>query len=164
MTYRPAELHILCGKIASGKSTLSAQLGRTGRTVVISEDAWLGALFGDEMASITDYVRCSGRVREVLGPHCVELLRAGTSVILDFAANTPEQREWALSVAKAAQVTLKLHWLDVPDALCRERLKARNAKGQHPFAVSDADFEKITSYFVAPDANEGFELIVHEAG
>ncbi len=156
-----AELHVLCGKIASGKSTLSAQLGRAAGTVVVSEDAWLAALFGDQMASIADYVRCSGRVREVAGPHCVDLLRAGTSVILDFAANTPEQRAWALGVAQAAQVSPKLHFLDLPDALCLARLKQRNAKGQHPFAVSEADFDRITTYFVAPGEDEGFELIVH---
>jgi predicted kinase len=34
-------LHLLCGLIASGKSTLAQQLASRPLTVLISEDAWL---------------------------------------------------------------------------------------------------------------------------
>lgn len=54
-------LHLLCGKIASGKSTLSARLGSLPGTVIVSEDYWLAALFADEMQSISDYVQYSSR-------------------------------------------------------------------------------------------------------
>ncbi|WP_439521227.1 AAA family ATPase [Marivita sp.] len=37
-------LHLLCGKIASGKSTLTVQLSRTAGTIVIAEDEWLNGL------------------------------------------------------------------------------------------------------------------------
>lgn len=36
MTYAPATLHLLCGKIASGKSTLAAELSAAPGCVVIS--------------------------------------------------------------------------------------------------------------------------------
>jgi predicted kinase len=52
MGQSPAILHMMCGKIASGKSTLSAQLAREGAAVVIAEDAWLDVLFADQMQSI----------------------------------------------------------------------------------------------------------------
>ena len=44
MTGQPPTLHMLCGKIASGKSTLAAELGRVEGTVILVEDAWLHAL------------------------------------------------------------------------------------------------------------------------
>ena len=52
-------LHLLCGKIASGKSTLAAELAAAPGTVLISEDARLAPLYGEEMLSVADYVRCA---------------------------------------------------------------------------------------------------------
>ena len=42
----------------------------------------------------------------------------------------------------------------------RARLHARNAAGAHAFAVSDDEFDQITSYFVPPDPGEGFTIQV----
>ena len=72
-----ATLHMLCGKIAAGKSTLTAELGRMPSTVVISEDFWLSRLFGPEMNDVADYIRYSRRLREAVGPHVQDLLRLG---------------------------------------------------------------------------------------
>ncbi|MEG2632911.1 MAG: AAA family ATPase, partial [Comamonas sp.] len=41
----PAVLHMLCGKIAAGKSTLARQLAAAPRTVRINEDDWLSSLY-----------------------------------------------------------------------------------------------------------------------
>jgi hypothetical protein len=43
----------------------------------------------------------------------------------------------------------ELHLLDVPDAICKQRLRERNADGEHPFQVSEAEYVLFTSYFVA---------------
>jgi hypothetical protein len=47
-------LHMLCGKIGAGKSTLAKALAAREATVLISEDAWLAALFGDRMETGAD--------------------------------------------------------------------------------------------------------------
>ena len=46
-------LRLLCGRIASGKSTLATELSHGPRTVVIREDDWLQALYGAESVSYT---------------------------------------------------------------------------------------------------------------
>ena len=96
-----------------------------------------------------------------MAPHLVELLKAGLSVVLDYPANTLANRAWMLGIAGQAGVAHQLHWLDVPDEVCRARLRARNAAGEHEFAVSDAQFDLITSHFVPPTADEGLEIVVH---
>jgi len=50
----------------------------------------------------------------------------------------------------------------VPDALCKQRLRERNAAGAHPFQVSEAEFDQFTSYFVPPTPDEGFNVVVHK--
>jgi len=91
-TSRPV-LHLLCGKIAAGKSTLAH-------------------LFAGEMHDVADYVRCAGKLRNAMTPHLILLLQCGVSVVLDRPAN-------------------------------------------------DAQFEVISSYFVAPHADEGFNMVFH---
>lgn len=154
-----ATLHMLCGKIAAGKSTLTADLGRAPSTVVLSEDVWLARLFGPEMKDVADYVRCSRRLREAVGPHVQALLQIGVSVVLDFPANTLATRAWMRTLFEAAQADHRLHFLDVPDEVCKARLRARNAAGTHDFAASDAEFELITRYFVPPSEAEGFTVV-----
>ena len=56
-TVTPATLHLLCGKIASGKSTLAARLGAEPGCIILSEDQWLAALYPDQLHSVADY-RC----------------------------------------------------------------------------------------------------------
>ena len=156
-------LHLICGKIAAGKSTLAAKLGRERNTVVVSEDDWLAALYGDEMATIQDYVRCAAKLEAAIGPHISALLTAGLSVVLDFHANTVERRAWMRGMAQTANVAQILHVLEVPDEVCIARLHARNAEGEHPFAATEAQFRQVSKHFVAPMADEGFDIVRHDS-
>jgi predicted kinase len=151
-------LHLICGKIAAGKSTLAARLAAEPGTILIAEDAWLSQLFKDEQKTIEDYARNSLRLRGPMGDHIVALLRAGLSVVLDFPANTVLRRQWMRSLAERAGVAHQLHFLDMSDAVCKERLHARNAAGTHAFTVTDEEYAQFTAYFVPPTADEGLDV------
>ncbi|MGB3817980.1 AAA family ATPase [Achromobacter pulmonis] len=159
-----AVLHLLCGKIGAGKSTLAVRLASLPRTVLISEDAWLAALYPGEIREVADYARCAGRLRQAMGGHAAALVRAGLSVVLDFPANTRASRAWLRQVIDAAGCRHQLHFLDLPDAVCKARLRARNQSGTHPFTTSEAQYDAITAYFVAPQDDEGFEIVRHGQG
>jgi predicted kinase len=159
MQARPAVLHILCGKIASGKSTLSAQLASEPGTIVLNEDQWLAHLYQDEMHSVADYVRCSARLRQAIAPHAISLLRAGVSVVLDFPANTVANRQWMMSIITGSGADHRLHYLNVPEEVCKARLRERNQAGTHQFSVTDEQFDLISRHFVAPEPEEGFNVI-----
>jgi predicted kinase len=161
MSPNEATLHLFCGKIAAGKSTLAAGLGLASRTVIVSQDDWLARLYPDEMTTWADYVRCAPRLRDAMEPHLLELLRLGISIVLDFPANTPPTRLWMRRLIDNSGCAHQLHYLDVPDEVCRGRLHARNAAGTHDFTATDADFNLITSYFIAPTPEEGFNVVVH---
>lgn len=154
----------MCGKIGAGKSTLAAKLGQGDRTVVISEDAWLGALYNDQIKEAADFLRCSAKLRGIVGPHVTGLLQAGVSVVLDFQANTVRSRTWMRGILEGTGASHRLHVLDVPDDVCLARLKARNAEGKHPFAATEAQFQAFAAYYTLPTKDEGFEIVVHEVG
>jgi len=157
-------LHLTCGKIAAGKSTLAARLAEAPDAILISEDRLLARLYPGEIATLADYVRCAGRLREAIAPHIQALLRAGLSVVLDFQMNTLATRAWARSLFESAGAEHALHYLRMDDETCKARLRARNAAGTHQYTASDAEFELFTAYFVAPGDAEGFEIVVHESG
>ena len=155
-------LHMLCGKIASGKSWLATELGGQGNTIVISEDAWLAALYAEQLKSIPDYVRCSSNLRSIMRQHIVSVLRVDVSVVLDFQANTVNARNWMRTIVDDTGATHVLHVLDVPDEVCLDRLKSRNVRGSHPFAVTAEQFGQISKHFVPPSPDEGFDVVFHQ--
>jgi predicted kinase len=154
-------LHMLCGKVAAGKSTLAARLAEAPSTIVVAQDPWMAALYPDELRSIADYVRRMPRLRAAMGPHLVGLLCAGLSVVLDWPANTRASRVWMRGVFEAAGSAHQLHVLDVPDEVCLVRLSARNAGGLHEYQVSEAEFAELARYFEWPAQEEGFDVVVH---
>ncbi|MEP2716717.1 ATP-binding protein [Pseudophaeobacter sp.] len=161
MTSQLPTLHLFCGKIASGKSTLAAKLSRRDRHVLLSEDSWLSALYPEELRSPADYLRCTTRLRQAMGPHVIALLNTGISVVLDFSANTVEARQWMRSLLDQTKAANQLHVLAAKDALCLQRLARRNAAGEHPFQTTEGQFHQFSKYFVAPIPEEGFSLVWH---
>lgn len=162
MTKIDNTLHLFCGKIAAGKSTLAARLAEAPNSVLLSEDHFLSLLYPGEIVSLADYARCSDRLRRAIGPLIVDLLRTGMSVVLDFQANTSSVRAWMFGLVEAAEVSHQLHFLQVADTICKRRLDARNSSGSHQYQVSDAEFELFNSYVVPPQPSEGFNVILHE--
>lgn len=154
-------LHLITGKIAAGKSTLSAKLAAETGGLVLAEDHWLPTLYPAQISSLEDYLRESMRLRAAIAPLIVDLLGRGMTIILDFPANTVASRTWMRGLADAAGITATLHFLDLPDDLCRERLHARNAAGTHAYQASDAEFDQFTAHFVPPTKDEGFSIVQH---
>src|SRR4051812_26381895 len=132
-------------KIAAGKSTLARRLAERPATLLITMDHWMPLLFPTENRTIEDFARLSARLRAAMGPHVVDILRHDLSVVLDFPANTVNWRSWMRSLITEADVAHELHVLDVPDMICKERLRRRNADGEHPYQVSEENYELFRS-------------------
>lgn len=161
----PAKLIFFCGKMAAGKSTLARALARQENAILLVEDDLLDHLYAGEITGISDYLRCSSRVKSALSSHICALLAKGISVVLDFPANTPRQRQWFRDLIEQSGADHEMHFLDVPDALCRRQLKQRT---QHlppgtPW-TTEAEFDAVTAYFEPPSETEGFTIIRHERG
>ncbi|MDQ3263486.1 MAG: ATP-binding protein [Myxococcota bacterium] len=155
-----ATLHFICGKAGAGKTSLARQLGRTLPAIVICEDEWISRL-GFEIHTVDDYIRVSGLLRQVLGPHLSGLLRLGVSVVIDFAANTVRGRTWVRSVFEAAQADHVLHVIEATDEVCLEGIHKRSTaqpEGVYFGPVSDEMFHAVTRYFAPPTPEEGFNV------
>jgi predicted kinase len=157
-------LHVLCGKLASGKTTLARQIAAEADAVLFCEDVWLSRLFPGEIVSFGDYLSRSARFRSAIAPHVQNLLRRGISVVFDFAGNVPQERAWARSLCEADSVRFVLHYVKASDELCKRQLSRRNDElpdGSQRTTVEE--FDAITKYFVPPEPAEGFDVMLHDA-
>lgn len=155
-------LHLMAGKIASGKSTLAKSLASERSAILLREDHWLSQLYPDQVKTVVDYLRLSRQIRELVGTLVVDVLNSGVNVVLDFPANTPEDRQWLCGLADAAGVSHCVHYIELDDETCWARLHQRNGRTEHEFAATDAEFDLITSYFLAPNADEGIQIEIHK--
>jgi len=163
MTLAPATLYVVCGKIAAGKTTLARKLAAGHGAVLICEDEWLVRLEAD-INSFDDLVVHARRLQAALGPHVVQLLRLGVSVVLDVPGNTVKSRQWIRLLFEAAPARHELHWIDAPDDVCRARLRARNEtkpEGLYFGHVPEAIFDPINRGITPPADSEGFNVVWH---
>lgn len=156
-------LIFFCGKMGAGKSTLSGKIARERGAVLISEDAWLAALFPGEINDFSDYISYSSRLKSVLKAHVEQVLLAGTSVVLDFPGNTRKQRTWFKDIYSQHGIPHALYYLAVDDDVCLKQLKQRQ-KEQPERAQFDTEefFRMVTSYFEEPQESEAFNLQIVE--
>lgn len=156
-------LHFFCGKAGAGKSTLARAIAGSEQATLISEDVWLSRLYGEQMQTFDDYRRLSLRLRTVVGPLAVELLRTGRNVVLDFPANTRIARDWFRSLGEQSGSGHVLHFVDSSDAACLSRIEKRNAErpeGSHH--LTPELFLSISAHFDPPQDEEGLNVRRHD--
>lgn len=142
-------LHMLCGKVASGKSTLCKHL-TTPCTIVIAQDQWMSQLYKEELQSITDDIRLIPRLRNAICPHVPDILRDGLSAVMDWPANTKATRVWMRHIFELTGASHQLQLLNVPDEICLARQQARNAECRHEYNVIRAQFKELSRYLEPP--------------
>jgi predicted kinase len=97
----------------------------------------------------------------VMGPIIVVMLKAGGSVVLDFAGNRVSERAWVRGLAEEAGAAHVLHFLDVGEEECLRRLMERNERkpeGLYFASTTEAEFRAICRYFQVPTADEGLTI------
>lgn len=156
-------LHFFCGKMAAGKSTLAKTLAIKHNAILLVEDDWLTQLYPGEISNIPDYLQYSSRLKSVLSPHIQSLLSSGNTVVLDFPANTENQRKWFRSLFKQNNTPHVLHFVDKSDDKCKEQLKHRSKNMPKGSAfTTNEEFDQINKYFQAPLDTEHFTIIRYE--
>jgi predicted kinase len=159
-----ATLHFISGKAGAGKTTLARQIARTVPAVLICEDQWISRL-ADPVENLQQYLAASARIRSVIGPLSVDLLKLGTSVVFDFAGNTVNDRRWIRSIFERATADHRLHYVPADDGTCRARIRQRNvSKPEGVFfgVVTDQQVDEVNKFFAPPAAEEGFTTVIHE--
>lgn len=148
-------IHVMCGLVAAGKTTLARELSLELPAVRLSRDEWMLRLQGgryDESA----YVERLGTCTELMWDVALQVVAAGASVVLDWNFWSRERRADARHRAEAAGIHVVVEWLDVPaeDAVARARRRSGN-KPTDSHEVDEEGVLHLSSIFEPPAPTNG---------
>ena len=147
--------------MGAGKSTQSKQIAHDRNAVLLSEDEWLSSLYPDQIATFDDYLKYSALLRPLIKGLVKNILEAGANVVMDFPANTVNQRKWFKRLASEANAPHELIYLNVSNELCLKRIAQRRIELPERAAFdTESVFNEVTRYFEEPGENEGLNIQV----
>ena len=154
------KLILFCGKMGAGKTTLSKSISAEPKSILISEDEWLSSHYAEQINSFEDYLSYSQKIKPFIKEHIQSILTAGITVVLDFPANTLNQRQWLLSLSNEIGSEHELVYVNVTDEVCLAQISNRR-KDQPERAQFDTPevFRQVTSHFQAPSESEGLNIV-----
>lgn len=113
-------LYLVCGLPGAGKTTRSQQIVERMAAIHLCADEWVLGLG----MSLVDF-EFRVRLQECLLAHAANLLRAKSSVVVEFGSWSAEERETIRRVAVSEGAAAELHFLKAPlDELVR-RVRTR---------------------------------------
>ncbi|RBP79973.1 ATP-binding protein [Marinomonas rhizomae] len=153
-------LTYFCGKMGAGKSTKSKVLSVEKNAVLLSEDDWLTAHYPNQIRSFDDYLTFSALIKPFVKAHVQSILQTGANVVMDFPANTVNQRAWFKQLCSEVQSQHELIFLDLSDEQCLTQLaKRRVEQPERAQFDNETVFYHVIQYFQAPSEDEGLNII-----
>lgn len=152
-------VHMICGPIGAGKTTLARRLAEEHRALRFSLDEWVMQLFGSEAPNpmVFDWwaehcKRCSERIWSM----CQQLLVKNVDVVLDFGFPSAAHREEYRRRATQVGATVHLHIVTAGADLRWERVQVRNRDESDTFAltVTESMFAGSELWWEPPSAAE----------
>lgn len=151
-----AKVILICGKICCGKTTYSETVREKENAVILSVDEIMLSIFGQHAGEKHD--EYANNTQKYLFDKSIEFVNAGVNVILDWGFWTKANREKARDFYKTRGIETQMHYIDICDAVWKQRLDYRNQKVEQ--GLADAYFvdenlaKKFASIFEAPDEEE----------
>lgn len=155
------ELHLMCGLVAAGKTTLARQLAVDLPAVCLSRDEWMLRLYGGRYDDPV-YVERLGPCTDLLWDVAMDIVRAGSKVVLDWNFWSRTRRAEARTRADAVGADVVLHWLDVPLEEVARRARARNMnRPPDAHEIDEAEVRRFASIFEPPSSDEPIAIELH---
>jgi predicted kinase len=156
-----ATLHLMVGLPCSGKTTLARQLETKYCALRLTPDEWHIRLFGHdfwENMAKSDEAKHGSRhdsVESLMWDVAARGLVLGVDVILDFGCWVRSQRDEFRSRARNLGADFVIHFVDVPEEVLLERIKARNdMRAEGTFFIPEAKFKEWIQIFEPPTPEE----------
>ena len=146
-----AIVHMLCGKVGSGKSTYAQSLKTKGNTYILSYDDLMIILF-DDCIGPAKHQEMVSRCKKFLFGQALEMLEMNIDVILDFGFWSKEERDETKRFFKSKGIEVKLHYLNPPYEVITKHLEIRNK------AINDG----VRGYYMTPEKRKRFDGFFQE--
>jgi len=167
----PATIHLVIGATGAGKTTYARSFADELGAIRFSIDEWMQALFWMDAPPAPDIAWALARVeraRDLIWRTAADAARRGCPAILEIGLTTRADRAAMGERARAAGLSTRLHWLDVPVEERWRRVQARNSAtgpaAQLAFAITRAMFDEVETMWEAPTGAELDGAVVSSTG
>lgn len=148
---RMGRVIFMCGPAGSGKSTVARQFERDGMVrLSFDQEAWSR---GITTMPLPDEVRRD--IEQALRARLLDLVRAGSDVVLDFSFWSRNMREEYRELLRPLGVVPETVYLATDRATALERISARAAQGGDDFTLSPELAATYFDHFEVPTPDEG---------
>jgi predicted kinase len=124
-------IHLICGSTGAGKTTYALRLSDRLKGIRFSIDEWMATLFWMDTPQPLDPAWSMERVEGCMTQiWAVTLPIAARNVpcVLDIGFGQMQSRAKFAGLAKAASLSVQLHFIDVPAEERWQRVKTRNSR------------------------------------
>ena len=156
-----ATVYILCGKIASGKTTYANKLKLNSNSVILSHDDLMLKLYDNCLGSKHDetVMRISNYFYEL----AEQLISLNINVIFDFGYWTKAERSFVKDYFSNKGINLEIHYLKTDDSKRLSWLEERNKKlansKSRVYIINKDLCKRLDEKFQEPNDNE-VDLII----
>lgn len=152
-------IHLIEGPVGAGKSTYAGKLALSQQAPHLNLDEWMVTLFSPDRPAdgfMEWYGECKRRCIQQIWDVACELLNTTDHVILELGLVQLADREDFYRRVDGTDFELRVHLLDTPLEVRRQRVRGRNEEqsGTFKMAVSDEMFELANSFWQEPDEAE----------
>ena len=116
-------VHLLCGRIGSGKTTFAKRLERETAAVRLTHDEWIVRLYGPNPPE-KHYREYFVRVENQIWELAEAIVRAGADVILDFGFWSRESRDAARDRTHDAGAVARFYSMSCPRQIALDTASA----------------------------------------
>lgn len=153
-------VHLLCGLPGAGKTTAAKRLETGLPAVRFSLDEWMLRLYPDLHFASGDYAKLAEACKSLMWDTALQILSAGTDVVLDWNQWSRERRAVWAGKAQAAGAAVVVHYVRTPLQTSIERAAARACRreaGSH--RLEEADVRHLAGIFQEPEPAEGLRIL-----
>ena len=144
---------LICGKIASGKSTYARLLADLYNGIILSCDELDWALFHHQLGAAHDATMPA--IHAYLRQKAAQIAAKGVPVILDWGFWQKAYRAEMTAYFESQHIPVEWHYLDVTPRQWHDRIRARNqavkAGETMDYYIDDGLLQKATALFEKPD-------------
>jgi predicted kinase len=154
-------IHLICGSTGAGKTTYAKALAARLKGVRFSIDEWMTTLFWMDSPKPIEANWSLERVKrcyDQIWLTAEQIARCGSPCVLDLGFTQSESRKKFYALARAAGLSVQLHFVDVPKEERWRRVAKRNTgtagTQQLTFEVSREMFDFVEGLWEPPSAEE----------
>lgn len=158
-------IHLIIGNTGAGKTTYSTSLKENNKGLIYSIDEWNNTLFIPDKKK-TDglewFLERIERVESLIQKLIIQSEYSGVDSILDLGLSKYSHRQKFRAFAKAHDIPIKLHYLDIPKDVRWQRICHRNMEqgDTFEFIVTERDFNFMENWFEIPTQEELNDAVI----